>query len=724
MTIDNYQIETDWQQFPGLSGIEDGHLEQLSRREIGLLLYQMAVIRIFEEWLLENESLAHGPIHSSIGQEAVAVGAVAGLQHQDTITSTHRAHHHVLAKVLSCFEKDDFDPISADAPSDSVVEGVYRTMSEILGLADGWAGGRGGSMHLSVPEAGVLATSAIVGGGIPVAAGAALAAKMREQDAVSLAFFGDGACSIGAFHEGISMARACRIPALFVIDNNQYSVATTVVETVGFDDIVIRAAGQSMRGILVDGMDPAAVRSAVAQAREFALEESNPVLIEAKTYRFFHQAGGLPGSAFRYRTEAEEEHWKAKDPIDQLPRTLLEEGLLVSGEIDKIMETARQLVLGVADRCTESDGPDIHIPDRLLPDRGSEFFGLVSEGKEFDGRNFVEPEELELDQEVSYQDAISRVIHRSMERDPEVFVLGEEVGHLRGGAYGCTRHALRSFPDRVLSTPIAENGFCGVALGAAMVGMKPIVEIMFPDFALEAADQLFNHIPKTRYMFGGDLSVPLVARTRTAQGRGYGPQHSSDPAALFALFPGWRILAPSSPVDYVGLFNTALISEDPVLIIEHHELWPMKGMVPSSDLDYMIPFGKARMIRAGSELTVATWSHPLHRVRTLADELEREGISIEILDLRCLDRESLDVAAIVESVERTGALAIVEDATVSHSVGVHISDLLYPEVFGLLRHPIARITGKDVHIPVSRHLEESALLDDSDIMNRMRELAR
>ncbi|GIS89810.1 hypothetical protein CM1200mP19_1410 [bacterium] len=544
MTIDNYQIETDWQQFPGLSEIEDGHLEQLSRREIGLLVYQMAVIRIFEEWLLENESLAHGPIHSSIGQEAVAVGAVAGLQHQDTITSTHRAHHHVLAKVLSCFEKDDFDPISADAPSDSVVEGVYRTMSEILGLADGWAGGRGGSMHLSVPEAGVLATSAIVGGGIPVAAGAALAAKMRQQDAVSLAFFGDGACSIGAFHEGISMARACRIPALFVIDNNQYSVATTVVETVGFDDIVIRAAGQSMRGILVDGMDPAAVRSAVAQAREFALEESNPVLIEAKTYRFFHQAGGLPGSAFRYRTEAEEEHWKAKDPIDQLPRRVLEEGLLVSGEIDKIMETARQLVLGVADRCTESDGPDIYIPDRLLPDRGSEFFGLVSEGKEFDGRNFVEPEELELDQEVSYQDAISRVIHRSMERDPEVFVLGEEVGHFPGRRIWMYTPRTPLFPRPSTQHANCRKWFLWCSAWCGDGRMKPIVEIMFPDFALEAADQLFNHIPKTRYMFGGDLSVPLVARTRTAQGRGYGPQHSSDPAALFALFPGWRILAP------------------------------------------------------------------------------------------------------------------------------------------------------------------------------------
>jgi 2-oxoisovalerate dehydrogenase E1 component len=258
-----------------------------------------------------------------------------------------------------------------------------------------------------------------------------------------------------------------------------------------------------------------------------------------------------------------------------------------------------------------------------------------------------------------------------MQRDPEVFVIGEEVGHLRGGAYGTTRHVCRTFPERVFSSPISENGFSGLALGAAIMGMRPVVEFMFPDFALEAADQLFNHIPKIRHMFGGDVDVPLVVRTRTAQGRGFGPQHSCDPAALFALFPGWRIVAPSTPADYVGLFNSAIEGNDPVLIIEHHRLWTLEGPIP--DLDARIPFGKGRIARPGRDLTVLTWSHPVHRVVAIADELAAEGIDVEVIDLRTIDPLGLDWDHITDSVRRTGAVAIVEDATPSHSIGARIA---------------------------------------------------
>ena len=719
------QLENrEWQEFPGISRVDANSGGGVDERDEAVALFQLATIRHFEQWLLDNEELVHGPVHSSIGQEAVAVGAVAGLKDQDFITSTHRAHHHVLAKVMSYSVGADFDPSSDDLelPSE-LTDVVYRTMAEILGLRDGWAGGRGGSMHLSSPEFGVLATSAIVGGGIPIAAGAALAAKFRGEDSVSLAFFGDGAASIGAFHEGMSMAKACGLPTIFLIDNNLYSVATTVMETVGFEDIVIRAAGQNIPGLLVDGMDPMAVREAVRIARDHAISTSSPVLIEAKAYRYFHQSGGLRGSAFRYRSEEEEDYWSERDPILTFPEQILNQGVLGQEEVERVLAAAEGLVAGVVGRCAELVEGSWVIPGRHQPDVLTAEAGVVSDGREFVGVGFVEPADLPAGREVAFGDAISRVIHRTMERDPEVFVLGEEVSHLRGGAYGSTRHALRSFPNRVISTPIAENGFSGVALGAAMVGMRPIVEIMFPDFALEAADQLLNHIPKTRYMFGGKHPVPLVVRTRTAQGRGYGPQHSSDPAALFGLFPGWRIVAPSSPADYVGLFNTAMLSEDPVLVIEHHLLWPMKGPLPEGDLDYMIPFGKANTVKQGEHVTVATWSHPLHRVLNIAVELEEDGVSVEVLDLRTLDRSSLDTALIVESARRTGALAIVEDATVSHSLGAQIVDRLQSDLFGILRHPITRVTGKDVPAPVSKVLEDSVRLKDEEITEQLRYLA-
>ena len=220
------------------------------------------------------------------------------------------------------------------------------------------------------------------------------------------------------------------------------------------------------------------------------------------------------------------------------------------------------------------------------------------------------------------------------------------------------------------------------------------------------------------------MAIPLVVRTRTAQGRGYGPQHSSDPAALFGLFPGWRIVAPSNPVEYVGLFNTAMLCEDPVLMIEHHLLWSMKGPLPDGDLDYMIPFGKGKVVKSGRQVTVATWSHPLHRVLSIATELEKEDVSIEVLDLRTLDRSSLDIALIVESSKRTGALVIVEDAPVSHSIGAQIADQLQPDLFGVLRHPITRVTGKDVPAPVSKVLEDSVLLKDEEITAQLRNMAR
>ena len=215
---------------------------------------------------------------------------------------------------MSHYAGPDYDPLSDPVP-DAVQRCVVRTIAEILGLADGWAGGRGGSMHLIDLESGVAGTTAIVGGGIPIASGLAYAGRLADPVRVAVAFLGDGAASIGAFHEGISMARVWGLPAIFVVENNLYSVATTVEETVGFTDIVLRAAGQDMLGLVVDGMDTLAMREAVRQARSHAAAGNGPVLIEAKTYRYRHQNGKLPGSAYRYRTKDEEAEWGARDPL-------------------------------------------------------------------------------------------------------------------------------------------------------------------------------------------------------------------------------------------------------------------------------------------------------------------------------------------------------------------------------------------------------------------------
>lgn len=689
--------------------------ESTPRDVLGRALLILAVVRKLERWLVDHVDLVHGPLHSSIGQEAVAVGAALALEPADQITSTHRAHHHVLAKQIAGLLSPDFDPFTASELPDAVMPSVGRTLAEILGLADGLGGGRGGSMHLADFDAGVLGTTGIVGGGIPIAAGIALAARLRGDSSVAVSFLGDGATSIGAFHEGISLARTWRLPAIFIVENNLYSVATTVRETAGFDELVIRAAGQDMPGIVVDGMDPVAVLRAMQLARSYVTQGHAPVLIEARTYRFYHQNGPLPGSAFRYRTKAEEQDWTLRDPFTVMPQRVLSAGLASPGEIANVTRLADELVSRAVARCTV-DGPQgPEIPADRYPFISTIADGVLGPGLPAIPGALLDPELDPEIPEVTFVAAISGTIARWLEREPDAFVMGEEVGHMGGGAFGATKEALLRYPERVLSTPICENGFAGAALGAAFAGMHPIVELMYPDFVLEAADQLFNHIAKARYMYGGDRPIPIVLRTRTAQGRGYGPQHSCDPAAVFGLFPGWRIAAPSSAAEYIGLFNAAMLTGDPVVIIEDHRLWPVRSRLPRAGYDHVIPLGSARVVRAGGHVTVLAWSHALGRVTAITDRLLEQGIEAEVLDPRWLDWNGFDREGLLRSVQKTGSLVIVEDAMFSHSIGGQIIDRVLPELFPHLRTAPLRVTGADVPTPVSRPLETHALLRDESI---------
>ncbi len=431
------------------------------------LLLELETIRRAEEWLLEHEELVHGPVHSSIGQEGVAVGATAALLEGDAITSTHRAHHHVLSKTMAHYGGPTYDPLVDPLP-EAVRRCVTRTIAEILGLPDGWAGGRGGSMHLIDLESGVAGTTAIVGGGIPIAAGLAYAGSLADPVQVAVAFLGDGAASIGAFHEGLSMARVWNLPAIFLVENNLYSVATTVEETVGFTDIVLRAAGQDMLGIVVDGMDTLAVREAVRRARAHASAGRGPVLIEAKTYRYRHQNGKLPGSAFRYRTRRRRPNgfsatrWRAR-PRRRGARAARRRPRSSTCGLRPPRSSRRPP--SASTRRARGPGRRSALSGR--PARPTQRRGVRGDLSEFDGVPVGPPGGGVEVETIRYSAAISRTLARALEREPRAFILGEEVSHLGGGAYGSTKDALRVAPDRVLSTPIAENGFSGVALGAA-----------------------------------------------------------------------------------------------------------------------------------------------------------------------------------------------------------------------------------------------------------------
>jgi len=309
---------------------------------------------------------------------------------------------------------------------------------------------------------------------------------------------------------------------------------------------------------------------------------------------------------------------------------------------------------------------------------------------------------------------VADVLDRRMETDGGVVVLGEDVHRLKGGTNGATRGLKDKYPDRVLGTPISENAFAGLGGGLAMDGRyKPIVEFMYPDFMWVAADQIFNQIGKARHMFGGDIDVPFVLRTKVAMGTGYGSQHSMDPAGIFATAPGWRIVAPSTPYEYVGLMNTALASKDPVLVIEHVDLYASSGEVPTDDLDYAIPFGKARVRREGSKVTILTYLSMVSRALKAAEEA---GVDAEIIDLRTLDRASLDWDTIGASIQKTNNVLIVEQGARGTSYGAMLADEIQRRWFDWLDQPVKRVTGGEASPSISKVLERAAFADTEEVV--------
>jgi 2-oxoisovalerate dehydrogenase E1 component len=319
-----------------------------------------------------------------------------------------------------------------------------------------------------------------------------------------------------------------------------------------------------------------------------------------------------------------------------------------------------------------------------------------------------------------FVDVIADTMTRRMESDPRIIVIGEDIHRLKGGTNGATRGMKDRFPDRVMGTPISENAFCGLGGGIAMDGRyRPIVEFMYPDFMWVAADQVFNQIGKARHMFGGDMRVPFVLRTKIAMGTGYGSQHSMDPAGIFATAPGWRIVAPSNPVDYVGLMNAAIACDDPVLVIEHVDLYQKNMEAPVADFDYILPPGRAAIRRRGSRATIVTYLSMVHHCMEAADALDAD---VEIIDLRWLDRASIDWAAISSSVMKTNNVMIAEQGAQGTSYGGWLADEIHRRLFDWLDHPVVRVTGGEASPSISKVLERSAVAGTEDVIDALREL--
>jgi 2-oxoisovalerate dehydrogenase E1 component len=692
------------------------------------MLNQLVLIRRFEEYVLElaGAGLVHGPAHSSIGQEGGAVGSILALTSQDAVNGSHRGHHQFLAKALSHVAPKGFD-LTEDLPDD-VRTVLLRTLAEICGLSRGYSHGRGGSMHLQWKEAGAMGTNAIVGGGVPQAAGFAWARRQSGTDAVSVTYFGDGAVNIGSTLETFNLASAWHLPICFFIENNQYAVSTSVVEATGEPRLSARGLGFGIPSWKVDGMDPLAVNLAMQEALAHMRAGNGPTIIEADTYRFFHQNGAFPGSAFGYRSKEEERQWRQRDPVDQVAAQVVRRGIMSQDCVDEMLDRAKNVMAETGAQLLEPVPGGKPGQRRVKPSEWPEpafaHVGVRGDLSEFDDAYVADRDSFSGEiVERKFIEVVAAVMARRMQTDDGIVVMGEDVHRLNGGTNGATRGLKQAYPDRVLGTPISENAFAGLGGGIALDGrFKPVVEFMYADFMWVAADQLFNQIGKARHMYGGVGEVPFVLRSKVATGTGYGSQHSMDPAGIFATSPGWRIVAPSTPFDYVGLMNSALRCKDPVVVLEHVDLYTSVGEGPLDDLDYCIPVGRAAIRRTGSQVTVISYLAMVHEVLEAVAQLG--DVDAEVIDLRWLDRASIDWDTIGESIKKTNNVLIAESGPIGTSYGGWLADEIQRRYFDWLDQPVQRVTGGEASPSISKVLERAAMAKSEEVAAKLAEITR
>jgi 2-oxoisovalerate dehydrogenase E1 component len=641
-----------------------------------LAMYRsMYLIRAFEmrAATLYRDGVFPGFVHLSIGQEAVAVGACRQLRRTDAIVSNHRGHGHCLAKGA--------DP-----------EGMF---AELMGRSGGTNGGLGGSMHLADFSRGVYGANGIVGAGLPIAVGIAQAFRLRHTDDVVVAFFGDGAVAQGAFHEALNLAALWKLPVLFLCENNQFAEFSPAA-TQHRVPIAARGSAYGVEGLTVDGNDVVAVDRTVSALVDRMRAGEGPFLLECLTYRW---QGHYEGDPLRYRSDADHVAEQRNDPLARAAAAL--DG---AGRTDDRYQAERavgELLIAAESAANAAPWPE---PAVML---------LHTEAARQDVAESIP----DVDTPLTYKtmDAIRDALEQSLDDDPEVFLAGIDIG--RGGnVFGLTRGLWQRFPERVLDTPISETAIIGLAVGAAMAGLRPVVEIMYLDFIGVCFDQLLNQAAKMHFMTGGAAPMSLVVRTQTGSGRSSAAQHSQSLEALLAHIPGLTVVMPSTPEDTYGLLRSAVADPNPVVFIEHRLLYGKKGHRPAAG--HVVPLGKAAVRRAGSDVTLVAWSRAVDFALQAAEIVAAEGISVEVIDLRTV--APFDEEAVLQSVGRTSRLVIAHEAVGSGGIGAEIAARVSDRGIWKLDAPVIRVAAPFTPAPYSPALEPSWCIDGAKIAAALR----
>lgn len=679
-----------------------------------------------------------GATHLSIGQEAVAIGTMSALKWTDYITSTHRGHGHSIAKgayriyAMSREEQIAFLETDADLSSLSddellqktIDHHLYKTMCELLGKEDGYCRGRGGGMHIADFNARHLGANAIVGGSYAIGAGAGLAQHLLNTGDVVACIVGDGATNNGIAHEAMNFAVQCQfgtgLPVIFLIENNQYGMTGQQCEEVtSIKYLAQRGAGyrtDNMNAEVVNGMDVLAVHDAVQRATEKCRAGKGPVLLECMTYRYMGHS--LSDKRTTYRTKAEEKAWQEQDAIERIKRSLLESETLTAEAIADIENDIQTRIQENTRKAAFAKDPvPAEIYDGLWTDTTSD---QISE--KWKTVNLLKPirtiKRIQ-DGKILYRHAVWEALAEEMMRDRRVVVYGEDVADY-GGAFGVTMGLLSTFGrSRVFNAPISEAAIVGTACGAAMTGLRPVAEIMYIDFIPLTLDQLGNQVAKARYMFGGKAKIPMVLRTTIGGGKGYAGQHSQSLEAIIAHFPGLKVAAPSTAYDVKGLLKTAIRDDNPVVFIEHQMLYADLGEVPEEE--YLIPFGKATISRAGKDVTLVSYSNLMKNTLAAAELLkETAGIEAEVIDLRTL--VPMDHETVAASARKTGHCAVIVQSPQTCSFAEHVSFEIQRQAFDALKKPVEIISARAVPPPMAAPLEQDNIPSVERIAETVRKL--
>ncbi len=599
---------------------------------------------------------------SGYGQEAISVGCTWALHPDDTILPLHRN-------------------VGVWTTRGVPLEPLFR---QLMGKVGGFTRGRDRTFHFGIPDKHIVGMISHLGAMLPVACGIALAALLQGKDAVTLVFCGDGATREGDFHEALSLAALWRLPVIFVVENNGYGLSTPADAAVPVKDIADASTGYGMPGAVVDGNDLGQVISAVTRAARRARDGKGPSLLEMKTFRM---RGHEEASGTWYVPEELMAAWARKDPLDRFVKTAVEFGAITEDEVRQVRKELAAAVESTSEAALRAPVPEstasqereaVYAPARV---------------------NHMQPVgKLESKR---YVDAISDALRQAMEANEKVLIMGQDIAKY-GGVFKVTEGFLDMFgPDRVRDTPIVESAAVGAAVGLALDGMCPIVEMQYADFIACGFNQIVNNLATTHYRWGASLAVTI----RAPYG-GYiaaGPFHSQCKEAWFCHVPGLKVIAPATPRDAKGLLLSAIADPNPVLFFEHKHLYrSVRADIPAAP--YHIPLGKARVARKGVDASIITYGLGVHWAMEEAEWQEsHNGIRLEVVDLRSLvpwDRETVRA-----SVARTSRMLVLHEATLTCGFGAEVVAWMSAEAFHLLDAPPMRVAAEDLPVPACKTLE-------------------